>query len=247
MESCMDTVKKMMQELVQDRNCQENEYHGRFRCLEDMIRGLTVVVEQIILLKMEEIRHSIFTDDEAYGWTNRLERYFRLKDGASIPNLRPYKYSHNQKNEYVEGWLGMEDSKGCEDECVPEGLLVDPTAHSLYELQKGRLYYHDKLVLPKHYSRIPTIIQELHESPLGGHSGYFCTLKRIAGVLYWEGMRKDIKAFVMQCETWQRNKSEMLAPTGLLQPLPVPTQVWSDIYMDFIGVSLKLKRRIPSL
>ncbi|KOM27931.1 hypothetical protein LR48_Vigan468s009300 [Vigna angularis] len=96
---------------------------------------------------------------------------------------------------------------------VMEDLLVNPTAHSLYELQKGRLYYHDKLVLPKHYSRIPTIIQELHESPLGGHSGYFRILKRIAGALHWEGMRKDIKAFVMQCETWQRNKSEMLAPT----------------------------------
>ncbi|BAT80272.1 hypothetical protein VIGAN_02327000 [Vigna angularis var. angularis] len=73
---------------------------------------------------------------------------------------------------------------------VMEDLLVNPTAHSLYELQKGRLYYHDKLVLPKHYSRIPTIIQELHESPLGGHSGYFRILKRIAGALHWEAARK---------------------------------------------------------
>jgi len=49
-----------------------------------------------------------------------------------------------------------------------------------------------------------------------------------------EGMRKDIKNFVMHCEVCQRNKAEALAPTGLLQSLPIPTQVWSDISMDFI-------------
>lgn len=54
-------------------------------------------------------------------------------------------------------------------------------------------------------------------------------------------MRKDIKDFVMQCEVCQRNKSKTLAPTGLLQPLSVLTQVWSDIFMDFIGGLPKVK------
>jgi len=94
--------------------------------------------------------------------------------------------------------------------------LLDPKAHQGYEWKKGILFYQEKLVLPKLYSCIPLIIKDLHESPMVGHSGYFKTFKRVAGVEYWECMRKDIKNFVMNCEVCQRNKAETLAPVGLL-------------------------------
>ncbi|WVY97031.1 hypothetical protein V8G54_029182 [Vigna mungo] len=114
-------------------------------------------------------------------------------------------------------------------------LMIDPKSHVGYELRKGRLFYKGKLVLPRGSFTIPTIFKDMHESPTGGHSGYFRTFKRIAGVIYWKGMKNDIKEWVQQCAVCQRNKAETLAPEGLLQPLPIPTQVWSDISMDFIG------------
>jgi len=123
---------------------------------------------------------------------------------------------------------------------IPD-LILDSKAHPGYEWKKGRLFYQDKLVLPKGYSCIPLIIKDMHESPVGGHSGYFRTFKWVAGVVYWEGM---IKKFVMQCEICQRNKTETLAPAWLLQPLPIPTQVWSNISMDFIGDYLRPKEKI---
>jgi len=39
---------------------------------------------------------------------------------------------------------------------------------------------------------------------------------------------------VRTCTTCQRNKTQAMQPAGLLQPLPVPSQVWADISMDFI-------------
>jgi hypothetical protein len=39
---------------------------------------------------------------------------------------------------------------------------------------------------------------------------------------------------VRACEVCQRNKIEHLRHGGLLQPLEVPSTVWSDIAMDFI-------------
>ncbi|WVY93302.1 hypothetical protein V8G54_032390 [Vigna mungo] len=116
-----------------------------------------------------------------------------------------------------------------------QDLMIDPNSHVGYELHKGRLFYKGKSVLPRGSSSIPTIFKDMHESPTGGQSGYFRTFKRIAGIIYWKGMKKDIKEWVQQCVVCQRNKAETLAPAGLLQTLPIPTQVWSDISMDFIG------------
>jgi len=47
-------------------------------------------------------------------------------------------------------------------------------------------------------------------------------------------MRQDILQFVAACETCQQNKYQALSLADLLQPLPIPTQVWSDISKDFI-------------
>jgi IS30 family transposase len=43
-----------------------------------------------------------------------------------------------------------------------------------------------------------------------------------------------IAEYVAQCDTCQRVKAEHQRPTGLLQPLEIPTWKWDDISMDFI-------------
>ena len=39
---------------------------------------------------------------------------------------------------------------------------------------------------------------------------------------------------VVECDTYQRNKGETTPLPGLLEPLPIPPQIWTDISMDFI-------------
>ena len=69
---------------------------------------------------------------------------------------------------------------------------------------------------------------------MGGHSGFLKTYKRIAANVYWPGMKRDIHRYVSNCVVCQQNKVLALKPGGLLQPLPIPNQIWDDIAMDFI-------------
>jgi len=47
-------------------------------------------------------------------------------------------------------------------------------------------------------------------------------------------MHKHVQDYIQHYITCQKTKSETLAPTGLLQPLPIPYLVWDDISLDFI-------------
>lgn len=47
-------------------------------------------------------------------------------------------------------------------------------------------------------------------------------------------MKIAVRHYIRDCDICQRYKVENCHPTGFLQPLPILTQPWSDISMDFI-------------
>ena len=67
-----------------------------------------------------------------------------------------------------------------------------------------------------------------------GHSGFLKSYQRAKREFFWQGMKADIKAFVRECDVCQRMKSKTSAPTGLLQPLEIPTTPWTDVSLDFV-------------
>ncbi|TYK22515.1 transposon Tf2-1 polyprotein isoform X1 [Cucumis melo var. makuwa] len=117
----------------------------------------------------------------------------------------------------------------------------DETQTSKFTLKNGLLHYKNRLVISKASSLIPVILNTFHDSVVGGHSGFLRTYKRLASELYWEGMKSDVKKHCESCITCQRNKSLALSPAGLLMPLEIPHQIWSDISMDFIDGLPKAK------
>lgn len=78
------------------------------------------------------------------------------------------------------------------------------------------------------------ILEKLHETRQGGHSGYFRTSYRIRQQFYWAGMTQQIKKFVAECRTCQQIKVPLEKPLGLLHSLNVPTAIWEEISVDFI-------------
>ena len=134
-------------------------------------------------------------------------------------------------------WEGLEAEIAADTKLkgIVQDLIRDSDLHPGFSLKKGALYYKNRLVVPKNSPQVEMILKEFHDSSWGGHSGNFRTYKRISELFYWEGMRNAIQHYVKGCEICQRNKYETLNPAGLLQPLPIPTAIWSDLSMDFVG------------
>lgn len=75
------------------------------------------------------------------------------------------------------------------------------------------------------------ILQLAHTA---GLEGVQKTLQRLRCDFIIDNDRTVVRDYVRSCTTCQRNKTATLHPAGLLQPLDVPTQVWSDISLDFV-------------
>ena len=81
------------------------------------------------------------------------------------------------------------------------------------------------------------LLKYFHTSTEGGHSRVEAIMRKISIVVYWKGLKRSIKEFVRECITCQQFKYDTTAYPRLLQPLPIPKKIWTDISMDFIKVS----------
>ena len=121
---------------------------------------------------------------------------------------------------------------------------LDPTLQSYvqgttttkpsYSVIDGYLRKRGRLVVGPDEELKAIILNWVHSSPTGGHAGRDATIKKLQQMFYWKGLTKDVQQHVRNCSTCQSCKYDSIASPGLLQPLPIPTQVWHDISMDFI-------------
>ena len=78
------------------------------------------------------------------------------------------------------------------------------------------------------------ILQECHETPLGGHFGRHKTAALIRWLAYWPVQTRDVDAYVRSCEVCQRTKADHVGPRGLLYPLLLPSRRGRVIGLDWL-------------
>jgi hypothetical protein len=111
------------------------------------------------------------------------------------------------------------------------GQLASGVAPAGWSLVDGLLLFHGKVFIPDDSALWPAILEAAHTA---GHEGSEKTLHRLRLSFYRVHAHRRVRDFVRSCVTCQHNKTEHLHPAGLVQPLPVPSAVWSDIAMDFV-------------
>lgn len=135
------------------------------------------------------------------------------------------------------GWLeevkdSYTDDKKTQE--IIEGIISKEPAYASFTYSKGILRVGSRIYVGDKGQSRKNIMWELHDGTIGGHSGQEATLKRICQFFYWPTMKEEVSNYVKTCDICQRIKTSNQLPGGLLQPLPVPSQIWTDISMDFI-------------
>jgi len=113
------------------------------------------------------------------------------------------------------------------------------TRAARYIFQDNVLYLHQsrtglRLCIPDNKALKLQILHDHHDAPIAGHLGIDKTYHSIANLFFWPKMSIAVKAYIKSCDGCQRNKPSSQAPTGLLQPLDIPTRNWEQVSMDFI-------------
>jgi hypothetical protein len=95
----------------------------------------------------------------------------------------------------------------------------------------GLITVKGKVFVPHDSAFLADILAHAHGA---SHEGTEKTWHRLRLDFHVPGALTTVHDFVHACLVCQRNKTEQLQPSGLLQPLAVPTMVWVDIALDFV-------------
>ncbi|WVZ70066.1 hypothetical protein U9M48_018766 [Paspalum notatum var. saurae] len=107
-------------------------------------------------------------------------------------------------------------------------------------MEKGRiddqdtLWLKERLCVPLDEEIRESILTEAHCTKYSIHPGSTKMYQDLKKLFWWRRMKRDIAAFVTQCDTCNRIKAEKQRPAGLLKPLDIPMWKWEKISMDFI-------------
>lgn len=136
--------------------------------------------------------------------------------------------SHNVKQDDL-SWQfsGSEDSTSTEtilpSPCVVASLTweIEERMRTSTEGQAGpSTCPSDRLYVPA--SLRSDVLQWAHDSKFSCHPGIKRTRDVLQQRFWWATLEEDTREYVSACPTYNRNKPSRQAPSGFLQPLPVP-------------------------
>lgn len=106
---------------------------------------------------------------------------------------------------------------------VKLGYMDDPTAVKIlaappgdFTVQDGLIRHQGRIWLGNNHLAQKLVLQAIHCSGIGGHSGFQATYYRVRNIFSWPGMKAAIAQFVQERQICQQAKVEHVKPPGML-------------------------------
>jgi len=126
-------------------------------------------------------------------------------------------------------------AQACLQDPATRDILLHPQTYPQFAVSAGLIHWKGtRVYVPAAEALRTKVLYECHDAALGGHLGTAKTIHAVTRRFFWPGMQADIMRYVRSCDACQRNKPSHQLPAGLLQPLSIPEEPWSDISMDLI-------------
>ncbi|GJU78624.1 putative mitochondrial protein [Tanacetum coccineum] len=106
---------------------------------------------------------------------------------------------------------------------------------------KGYLLDRHFKIKNDHFSLKKELVQHFHDEAIGGHSGAHVTMKKLGSLFYWKGLKKMVKQMIRDCDVCQRQKTDLSAYPGLIQPLPIPERKWLNSRVEEVDRILQAR------
>ena len=98
----------------------------------------------------------------------------------------------------------------------------------------GIMYKEEKVYVPKDDKLRAEIIRLYYNIPVEEHRGQQKTIELVTRNFWWPGVTKEVKQYVEECNSCQRNKNHIEQPADKLMPNSIPKRSWIHISADFI-------------
>ncbi|GKA27150.1 ty3-gypsy retrotransposon protein [Tanacetum coccineum] len=172
-----------------------------------------------------------------YLLNQKMTTHFQLK---WLPKLLRYDYEilykKGSENVVVDALSRVKDSwkNDIDVQNLIQSLLDQSYKGNKYIWINGVLKRKGNVVVGGNEQLRKDLIKHFHSEAIGGHSGVHVTTKKLSAVFYLKGLKKMMKQLVRECDICQRQKPDLSAYPGLIQPLPIPGRIWTEVTMDFI-------------
>ena len=112
--------------------------------------------------------------------------------------------------------------------------LPDNTDNLVQVANEGLYFLDNRLCVPDDPELKTLLLREHHDAVTSAHPGVKRTIESVARHYFWPNMAREIRAYVLSCDSCKQAKVINKKPAGLLQPLPPSQRRWEHVTMDLI-------------